>query len=510
MNRTGLPKFTKHRLPDVLPNTPDEKEKSRPPMNTASLRSFRLVCKKKDQPAAEHLLSAQGFRFEPEPFSPFVRRLLAEPFPLGSSLAARFGLVYIQDRSSMLPPLALSPNRGAAVLDMCASPGSKTGFLAQLVGRHGFVLANEPSRARLATLRNNLASMSLVQCATTSFSGENLPLPPAPDGPSPAGGWPCIQLDPPCSGWGTVDKNPQVMDIWQGDKVLPLIALQRKLLARAVALLQPGGQVVYSTCTTNAAENEEQVRYAIDELGLLPVPLAPFPGFSFVESALPSVQGVLRVATGDDGQGFFIAAFKKSETAHSACLPLHNTGEPLAPDPLLHPRAQGNGANDNTVKPATGKTGKRSAPGQERASITFLPRTAALSFWVDDHALPAGELAVVNGVAHFLPAVWRQYIPLGTAWKGFALGKAQAGGSVRVNPALRGLMPSLDRAHKAGLPCHSTESVDELTRLLSGQSLDVAGMPLGMSGGEIGLYYRDMPLCRLSIKGKRALMPALF
>ena len=103
-------------------------------------RSFRLVCNPGQIPSVEALLSAQGFVFEPEPFSPLARRLLQEPFPLGRSLAAFWGYVYIQDRSSMLPPLALAPGEGARVLDMCASPGSKTGLLAQLVGREGLVL----------------------------------------------------------------------------------------------------------------------------------------------------------------------------------------------------------------------------------------------------------------------------------------------------------------------------------------------------------------------------------
>ena len=162
--------------------------------DTPSLRrSFRLVCNPGQIPSVEALLSAQGFVFEPEPFSPLARRLLQEPFPLGRSLAAFWGYVYIQDRSSMLPPLALAPGEGARVLDMCASPGSKTGLLAQLVGREGLVLGNEPARPRLANLRRNLAALNLLQAVTCSWPGESLPLPtprgtpsssirPAPDG----------------------------------------------------------------------------------------------------------------------------------------------------------------------------------------------------------------------------------------------------------------------------------------------------------------------------------------
>ena len=159
-------------------------------------RSFRLVCPPSATPLVEALLRAQGYVFAPEPFSPFCRRLLAEPRPLGSSLAAFFGYIYIQDRSSMLPPLALNPAPGAAVLDMCASPGSKTGFLAQLTGPTGFVLGNEPTPARLGTLRANLHQMNLLHAATCAYSGDALPLRPQ--------SWRAILLDPPCSGWGIV------------------------------------------------------------------------------------------------------------------------------------------------------------------------------------------------------------------------------------------------------------------------------------------------------------------
>ena len=68
-------------------------------------RSFRLVCAPDETAAVESLLAAEGYAWESEPFFPLARRLTAEPTSLGESLAARFGLLYILDRSSMLPPL---------------------------------------------------------------------------------------------------------------------------------------------------------------------------------------------------------------------------------------------------------------------------------------------------------------------------------------------------------------------------------------------------------------------
>ena len=259
-------------------------------------RSFRLVCPPEQMPQVESLLRAQGYEFEPEPFSPFCRRLLCEPRPLGSSLAAFFGYIYIQDRSSMLPPLALAPRQGEAVLDMCASPGSKTGFLGQLTGPEGFVLGNELSRARLATLRANLHACNLPHVGTCSYEGQALPLTP--------GTWDAIQLDPPCSGWGTVEKNPQVLKLWQGDKLKGLVGLQQLLLAHAARLLRPGGRVVFSTCTTNDDENEAQVRFAEEELGLVREHLTPFEGFVWEQR--PGGEGTLRVdGERSAAQGFY-------------------------------------------------------------------------------------------------------------------------------------------------------------------------------------------------------------
>ncbi|MBR5883371.1 MAG: RsmB/NOP family class I SAM-dependent RNA methyltransferase, partial [Mailhella sp.] len=117
-------------------------------MNTPR-RSFRFTCSPEEIPVVEEMLRLQGFEFEDDPFFAPARRLISGPKPLGSSLAGFFGLIYIQDRASMLPPVALDPPKGATVLDMCSSPGSKTSQLAWLVGPKGMVLGNEPSPVRL-------------------------------------------------------------------------------------------------------------------------------------------------------------------------------------------------------------------------------------------------------------------------------------------------------------------------------------------------------------------------
>jgi 16S rRNA (cytosine1407-C5)-methyltransferase len=302
-----------------------------PSMKNTS-RSFRLVCAPDQIHDVEALLHAEDFRFDPHPCFAQARTLTAEPVPLGRSVAARFGYIYIQDKSSMLPPLALAPRPGDRVLDLCASPGSKTGILSQLVGPTGLVLANEPSPDRLATLRVNMRHLGCFNVATCKYEGQSLPL--------ENDLWPLILLDAPCSGWGTVDKNPKAAQMWAGDKTAPLEALQRELLTKAADLLAPGGRLLYSTCTTNVRENEEQVRFAMDRLGLVPEPLTEFAGFSFD----PSLPGCLLV-NGEDSlaQGFFLAALGKPGRETQSSRP-------------LRPSCLGSGFRAKNFRPAPGWT----------------------------------------------------------------------------------------------------------------------------------------------------------
>lgn len=409
----------------------------------------------------EALLQAQGYRFAPEPFSPLCRRLLHEPRPLGASLAAFFGYIYIQDRSSMLPPLALAPEEGSSVLDICASPGSKTGFLAQLVGKNGFVLGNEPSRARLATLRANMHACNLLSVGTCTYEGQALPLRP--------GSWEAIQLDPPCSGWGTVEKHPRVMELWQGEKVQPLVGLQRLLLRHAASLLAPGGRLVYSTCTTNVAENEEQVRFAEDELGLERLALTPFPGFVWEE--LPGGEGSLRVdGQRSAAQGFYVALFRKPYgVAESvpASLPEASDARP--------PRRGGKSVS------------RREQPGQE------LPREALAGPCCDPALLPPGRVMLYGDQVRFLPEDAARLLPPDMIWQGALLGKF-AGGRLHPAPRLRALLPRHPDAGTALM----LDSPDELTALLSGQSRRTE-----LEGREAALWWQDLPLGRVSLKQGR-------
>jgi 16S rRNA C967 or C1407 C5-methylase (RsmB/RsmF family) len=446
-------------------------------------RYFRITTEPSQAPLVEALLSAQGFAFEPEPFLDSARRLTNEPFPLGSSLAASFGLIYIQDRSSMLPPALLCAEPGDLCLDMCSSPGGKTGILALAVGREGFVLASEASRDRLATLRQNLRRMNAANAATAGAEAQHLPLPP--------GSLDCVLLDPPCSGWGTADKNPLVLTLWTPEKAETLVRLQRVLLARAAALLKPGGLLMYSTCTTHVRENEEQAAWA---LGALPLDLSPLPaplGFAPRDPALPGLEGVLRVGgtkadlaagqagPGDggagEGQGFFLARFVKQMAAKAGA---DNAGQ----------NEGENSQEDRGGAQAKELGGRVLSAGEIAAAGPLAPGN-----------LPPGEVRDFGGKVYFLH---RQALELlshspGLRWQGLPLGSASAG-HFRPDPRARLLLPP---AHS--LPPDLRLDVDEpqpILDLLSGRSLELSG-----AGKLVGLYFRGLPLGLLTRKGRRLL-----
>jgi len=407
-----------------------------------SARSFRLVCSPDQVSDVEALLYAEGFAFIAEPFFHLARTLITEPFPLGRSLAARFGYIYIQDKSSMLPPLALAPPKGAVVLDLCASPGSKTGILSHLVGPTGLVLANEPSPDRLATLRQNMRHLGCFNVVTCRYEAQHLPLPPHT--------WPFILLDAPCSGWGTIEKNPQAAQIWSGEKTAPLEALQRELLAQAARLLAPGGHVLYSTCTTNMRENEDQIRYALDFLGLEIVPLSPFAGFTFA----PSLPGCLLVDGRDSSaQGFFLA-----------CLTRPGSGKLVK--------------YDTTV-----------LPGTLLGAQEFSTRTGLNTSWLPEH-----EFLCASGHMYLILNQAKQVLPQGLHWQGLRIGK-EAKGALLPDLTLRSFIPIEPTDQDLIL-----SEPQDMHKLLAGQSWPYSG-----PAKRRALYYKNLPLGYLTVKGKRCL-----
>jgi len=181
-----------------------------------------------------------------------------------------------QESSSMLPVLALGVEPGQVVLDMCASPGSKTTQIAEHLGQSGLVLANEVVNSRVNMLVTNVQRHGSSSVAVIHHDGRHLPR-------VPESGFDRILVDAPCTGSGTTRKNPDVWGKWLPSGGRSLHGLQVALLSKAVALVKPGGRVVYSTCSLDPVENEAVVAEVLrcsDAVSLIPaLPLlADVPG----------------------------------------------------------------------------------------------------------------------------------------------------------------------------------------------------------------------------------------
>jgi len=166
-----------------------------------------------------------------------------------------------QEAVSMIPVMALNPKAGEAVLDMCASPGSKTSQIAEFMNGMGVLVANERSRKRCNLLVANIQRHRSRVTIVSNHDGRHIP------SLSGNSGYDAILVDAPCTGSGTTRKNPEVWSKWKPSGGLGLHSMQVGLLNRAVDLLRPGGRVVYSTCSLDPVENEAVISQILQRRG---------------------------------------------------------------------------------------------------------------------------------------------------------------------------------------------------------------------------------------------------
>tara|TARA_B100001109_G_scaffold219866_1_gene190616 strand:- start:358 stop:1998 length:1641 start_codon:yes stop_codon:yes gene_type:complete len=162
------------------------------------------------------------------------------------------GRITRQEAVSMLPVLALDPTPGQIILDLCASPGSKTTQICEHLGDSGAVIANEVISGRVNTLVTNVHRHASRAVLVVQHDGRHMPR-------VPGSGFDGVLVDVPCTGSGTTRKNPDVWGKWRPSSGRSLHSLQYDLLSRAIELTKPGGRVVYSTCSLDPIENEAVV-----------------------------------------------------------------------------------------------------------------------------------------------------------------------------------------------------------------------------------------------------------
>lgn len=220
------------------------------------------------------------------------------------------GKVYIQNPSSWLPVVALDPQPGERVLDVCAAPGGKSSHIATLQNNRGNLVVNDNSRPRLAKLQANLNRLG-VQAEYVLHDATRLTR------HFEAASFDKILLDAPCSGEGLIDlTQPKTLDSWSVAHVRRLSDLQKKLLNQAWQLLRTGGELVYSTCTMAPEENEAVIDYLLKRYDDVEVVTLPFTldeavrawnGREFHEQTKEAG----RVFPRDGREAFFVCKLKK-------------------------------------------------------------------------------------------------------------------------------------------------------------------------------------------------------
>jgi len=237
------------------------------------------------------------------------------PLSLGNFPEHLQGLFYIQEASSMLPPLALlhslksaqsDPPHCPLVLDLAAAPGSKTTQLAAMLANRGLVLANEMSASRVKVLHSNLVRCGVTNTCMSQFDGRKL-------GKRLSSLFDYVLLDAPCGGEGTVRKDHMALKDWQLSNLQSIAKLQKELILIAYQCLKPGGRLVYSTCTLSPEENHQVAEYLLEQTDAKISRLNEL--FVGADKAVTE-QGFLHVLPQIyDSEGFFVAAFTKPADA---------------------------------------------------------------------------------------------------------------------------------------------------------------------------------------------------
>ena len=245
------------------------------------------------------LLQAQGWMFDQVPWCAdgFYVTHHEGRRDIGRTHEHEQGYFFVQKSVSMIPSLALDPQPGEKVLDLCAAPGGKTTHLAALMKNTGTLIANEHDAYRINALKINLercgVSAVITKKSVFDITNETFDR---------------ILLDAPCSGSGLIKGETQrtknTLKVWNPRYIKGMGKVQKRMIVHAYGLLKKGGTLVYSTCSLEPEENEEVVDHLLDKEGgkLVPISLP----------TLKKNQKYLRIWPQDyDTEGFFVAKIVK-------------------------------------------------------------------------------------------------------------------------------------------------------------------------------------------------------
>jgi len=211
------------------------------------------------------------------------------------------GFITVQDESAMIVAPLLDLKEGETVLDLCSAPGGKTTHIAELLGNTGRVLAFDLHEHKLALVKENAERLGFTNIEYNVMDATKL----NSDYVSIADK---ILLDVPCSGLGIIRKKPEIKWNKTRQQLKDIIPVQREIMENSWEYLKPEGIMIYSTCTLNKEENEDNVKWFLDkhkDAQIEKIYVGKNSNFIYSE------EGTLTILPNDSMDGFFIAKIKK-------------------------------------------------------------------------------------------------------------------------------------------------------------------------------------------------------
>lgn len=226
----------------------------------------------------------------------------------GNTIWHEAGLFYLQDPAAMIPVKVLNPRPGERILDLCAAPGGKSTQIGAALEGEGLLICNEPVPKRAQVLSRNLERMGILNAAAVCTMPDVL----AEKWPE---GFDAVLADVPCSGEGMFRKESASRDEWSPEQAAGCAERQKDIMRAAARMVRPGGRMVYSTCTFNPAENEENIAWFLREN----------PEWRAASFQLPDIDGREGMFTcwphRTRGEGQFTALLRRDGNGYAALAP---------------------------------------------------------------------------------------------------------------------------------------------------------------------------------------------
>lgn len=258
---------------------------------------LRLNTLKAAEDAVLDSLAEEGVEVEKVEWLKHAYRVCSAKKPLVSLKSHREGFFFIQDLASCFAGEVACPSEGMVVLDVCAAPGAKTTYLAQLMENKGRIVSVDFSRRRMGVWRNEIERMGVKIAEPVVVDARN-PLPTKVKAD-------VVILDPPCTSTGTFGKLPSAKWRLTGRSAERMAEIQWQMLSNCVEYVKPGGTLVYSTCSITVEENEMLVERLMKwHADFSPVEIEPTMGLHGLRGLIECRRLYPHI---DNCNGFFIA-----------------------------------------------------------------------------------------------------------------------------------------------------------------------------------------------------------